>query len=222
MHHWQRAIIFANGDPTAFEHLDWPDLVAPNDWLIGADRGAAHFARFGVCPHLVIGDFDSLPDDALNALAAQGAEVRRFPTRKDETDLELALLAAVDAGIADIIVVGALSSTRWDMTLGNMLLPLHPAFRHVRIRLIDAWQQLLPMHAGPVYPVPGSVGATVSLIPLRDTARGVTTTGLEYPLTHGDLPYGTTLGLSNRKTSPHASVVISQGDLICIVNERVV
>ncbi len=47
-------------------------------------------------PQIVIGDMDSLSQDDLDGLLATGARIERYPAAKDETDLELALLAAVE------------------------------------------------------------------------------------------------------------------------------
>ena len=59
-------------------------------------------------------------------------EVRRFKAEKDETDLELALLAAVDMGADEIKVIAALGG-RLDHTLANLSLLALPQLEGIRV-----------------------------------------------------------------------------------------
>src|SRR5689334_754444 len=89
--------------------------------LIAADGGALPLLRAGMTPHMAIGDMDSIDAAGLAELEARGVAIRRFPREKDETDLELALLYAAQAGATAIDVLGALGG-RWDHTLANVAL----------------------------------------------------------------------------------------------------
>ncbi len=211
----QRAIIFADGDPASYERLVWAAWYVPGDLLVGADHGATYFARFGVLPHIVVGDFDSLAADALAAFEAAGVQVERHPLRKDQTDLELAVDLALAAGVGDILIFGALGR-RWDMTLANMLLLARPAYVGVRLRLVDGNQQIMLIAPRRVTKVPGRPGDTVSLVPLGGDAGGVTTACLEYPLEAGTLPFGATLGISNVITTTPATLTVQSGLVMCI------
>ncbi len=208
----RRAVIFANGQLS--------DLAAaraalrPGDRIVAADGGLAHLDRLGQRPHVIVGDLDSAAPGVVEALAAAGVRVERFPARKDETDLELALRLAAAEGADDILIFGALGG-RWDQTLANLLLLAHPDFRRLRIRLLDGAQQiyLIQHHAQ----IEGQPGDTVSLVALRGDAHGVTTHGLEYPLDRGTLPFGSTLGISNVLVDSHASVTVEDGLVACVV-----
>src|SRR5581483_5490047 len=87
-------------------------LLKAADLVIAADGGALPLVRAGRRPDIVIGDMDSLDQVTLAGLAEQGAELRRYPREKDETDLELALLHAAALGATAIDVLGALGG-RW-------------------------------------------------------------------------------------------------------------
>jgi len=85
-----RAIIFANGefpDPQGVRNL-----LRPDDLIIAADGGTRHALAAGVIPHIVVGDLDSLSPDEQARVEAAGSQIVRFSPRKDETDLELALI----------------------------------------------------------------------------------------------------------------------------------
>ena len=208
----KRAIIFANGllaDPPAARAA-----IRPADLLIAADGGLHHLQALGLRPHLLIGDLDSIGPDEARQMEAAGVRVARFSPRKDQTDLELAVRLAMNEGAADILIFGALGA-RWDHTLANLLLLAHPDFRTVRLRLVDGVQQIYLIQGQSV--IEGRPGNTVSLIALTGDARGVTTDGLEYPLTNGRLAFGSTLGVSNVLLGTTASVRVAEGLLTCIV-----
>ena len=207
-----RAIIFANGllaDPAAAHAA-----IRPADLLIAADGGLHHLHGLGLRPHVLIGDLDSIGPDEARQMEAGGVRVTRFSPRKDQTDLELAVQLAIAEGATDILIFGALGA-RWDHTLANLLLLAHPDFRAARLRLVDGPQQIYLIQGRAV--IEGQPGDTVSLIALTGDARGVTTEGLEYPLTRGRLAFGSTLGVSNVLLGATANVQVEEGLLACIV-----
>ena len=80
----------------------------PGAYVIAADGGAISAVECGIQPHLIIGDMDSVDPELLENLQTQGAETQRYPVEKDETDLQLALLAAAERDARKILVLGAL------------------------------------------------------------------------------------------------------------------
>ncbi len=211
-----RVIIFANGE------INYPqlllDLIEDGDVLIAADGGARHCLRLGLLPKLVIGDFDSLSETELNDLAAAGVELQRHPIHKNETDLELALLAARDQRAEQVVICGALGA-RWDMTLANILLLAHPAYSSLSIRIVDGPQELSLLQGGQTRQIVGEPGDTLSLMPLIGDVSGITTQGLEYPLENGTLHFGTTRGVSNVMISHLAQVQLDEGLLLVVLNK---
>ena len=211
----QRAIIFANGPMT--------DVAAaraslrPGDRLIAADGGLRHLQALGLTPDMLVGDLDSVQPGEAAALEAGGVRIHRHPERKDETDLELALRLALEEGAGEVVILGGLGG-RWDQTLANLLLLAHPDFRAARVRLLDGAQQVYLVQ-GETH-IEGQPGDTVSLIALGGDAQGVTTTGLEYPLTEGRLPFGSTLGISNVLVGERATVRVREGVVGCVVGGR--
>jgi thiamine pyrophosphokinase len=206
-----RALIFANGD---LRHLDHARALArPTNLLIAADGGLRHLTALGWRPHALIGDLDSAEGDWA-ALAAQGVHIERHSPHKDETDLELAVRWAIAHGAEEAIILGALGG-RWDQTMANVLLLANPAWSAFPVRIVDGPQTLTLARDHLI--LPGAVGDTVSLIPLGGSARGVTTHGLLYPLAHGDLPFGATLGVSNVITALPASITVHDGIVLCVV-----
>lgn len=209
-----KAVIFANGDAG-----DGPAVRATLEqsqgaWCIAADGGARQAAFFGFQPKTVIGDMDSLSSDEIDAQAAAGAEIRRFPIEKDETDLELALKLAADNGARWIRIIGAIGD-RLDQTLGNIYLLALPDLRGLDVRITAGKQQAWLLYPGETL-IEGQPDDTLSLIPVNGAAKNVRTTGLYYPLRGETLAFGPARGISNVLTTSPAKVAFSSGILLAI------
>ncbi|MFQ5947659.1 MAG: thiamine diphosphokinase, partial [Acidimicrobiia bacterium] len=86
------AVVFAGGDP---EPASVRSLIPPDSLVIAADSGLDLVASLDLTVDVVVGDFDSVNPELLQAAVASGARVERHPVDKDATDLELALEAAL-------------------------------------------------------------------------------------------------------------------------------
>lgn len=207
------ALIIANGDLNSIDRT--AIRATPYELLIAADGGARHCLELQIQPDLVIGDFDSLSDEELKQIIAAEVAVERHPVAKDETDLELALQAAVKRGAQDIRVYGALGS-RWDMSLANLLLLAHSELKTKRIELVAGNQYVYLVYPQRPLILKGTQGDIVSLVPLQGDAIGVATDNLEYPLHDEDLKFGATRGISNVMLANRARISLQEGDLLCI------
>ncbi|MDY7041937.1 MAG: thiamine diphosphokinase [Chloroflexota bacterium] len=183
------------------------------DLIVAADGGAQHVLRLGFVPHVVVGDMDSLDGEQAERLRQAGCRLLPHPVRKNETDSELAILHAVEQGVDEITILGALGG-RLDHTMANVLLLSLPELRGVRVRLVDGQQEaILIQDEGTIQ---GRVGDTVSLLPVAGDAEGITTQGLEYALNDSTLIFGRTRGVSNVLTAPTARVRLRKGALLCV------
>jgi len=203
------AWVFAAGPEAAMPA--WPWLPRP-DLVVAADGGLAHALALGQTPALVLGDFDSVDPAALAAFAAAHPEttVRHFVHElKFETDAELGIVAAVEAGATEIVLTGALGG-RWDHSLSNLLLLTHPLLARVPARIVTADTEMFLLRGHTNHSVAGRPGDTVSLLPLG-TVEGVTLSGLEYPLLEETLYGGFGRGVSNVLRNRLASVGIRSG-----------
>lgn len=211
-----RAVIVANG------RLSQPAVdrrrVATGDWLLAADGGLRNCCLLGLTPAVVIGDLDSVDPAELARLQAGSATIVRHPERKDETDLELALAYAAAHGAAEILVLGALGD-RWDQTLANALLLASPILAAVPTWLADGPQLVTLARPDRPLTLQGRPGDTLSLLPLAGDARGVTTSGLEYPLTDETLRFAATRGVSNTLVEARAEIRLTDG-LLLVVHDQ--
>jgi thiamine pyrophosphokinase len=206
-----KVTIIANGN------ISNPKINSPLDGiLIAADGGGSHCLKLGLNPQVVIGDFDSLSDDALADLESRGARLIRYPADKDETDLELALDYALGQGASEITLYGLLGG-RWDMTISNLMLLASPRFTGIQFQVIDGDTEIFVLRGGETLELHGQSGDTVSVIPLSGNIQGLTYNGLRWPLENGDLPFGTPRGVSNRLLGEKAWANLDEGVALVVV-----
>ncbi|MHB8932713.1 MAG: thiamine diphosphokinase [Bellilinea sp.] len=206
-----RAVVFANGelaDPAAVRAF-----LRSDDTLVAADGGYSHMKQVGVQPHLLIGDFDSLPAAEVESLRAAGVEVKNYPSEKDETDLELALAYLAEQGFREIRVVAALGG-RLDQTLANLYLLEMEELRGIDVRLDDGHEEILAIRDRAA--VSGTPGDTLSLLPMEGCTRGITTRGLKYALDGETLCPSRSRGVSNVMLEPEVNITVQSGALLCI------
>jgi thiamine pyrophosphokinase len=205
------AMVFANGDIT---DLDWiRPLLAKATTIIAADGGTRHLWALNQLPDMVIGDLDSMPDEMRSWLAEKNTPLTSFPTDKDETDLELALLHAAANHDDEIWLLGALGG-RLDQTLANILLLAHPNLLDRRVLLVNQYERAWLVTGQTT--IEGRAGDLVSLIPLGGEVQVQQTRGLRWPLQDEILFFGPARGVSNVMTADQATVTVRRGLLLCI------
>ena len=207
----QRVFIFANG---LLPQTEWiKNEIQSSDLLIAADGGLNHLQSLDLPPYLLIGDLDSVTSDQVDWAKAKGSQVDRYPVAKDETDLELALLAAKKMGANEIIIVAGLGG-RLDQTLGNLSLLRMEELQDCQVRFEDGLEEVFLIRGEAE--IQGQPGDIVSLLPLWGMAEGVTTESLSYPLLGETLYPEHTRGISNVMAMPAARVKLTSGELLCI------
>ena len=210
----QRTLILTNGaiqDVSALKERI--DAWSPEQ-VIAADGGSRHASTLGLKIDLVVGDLDSIEHALRETLQGQGTQFEHFKPEKDETDLELALLRAVEKGATEIAVIGIVGN-RLDMVLANIhlltldaLIPIHA---ELWLGRQTAW---LIRPSGEEFK--GAPGDTLSLIPVKGDAIGVTTTGLAYPLQGDTLYFGSSRGVSNVMEQEGCRVDLETGILLAV------
>lgn len=207
-------LVVAGGDPPSPEVSR---ALPPAAMCIAADSGIDHARALGLTPDLAVGDFDSVSSDGLKWVIDLGATVARHPAAKNETDLELALDAAI-ASEPDQIVVIAIAGGRTDHLLANISLLARSQYRGPEVDAYMGTSVISVIHDRRT--LDGEVGETLTLLPVGGDVGGVTTTGLRYPLDREPLPAGTTRGVSNVFDAPSATVSIESGVLLAIRPDR--
>lgn len=173
--------------------------------VVAADGGADKALALGVHVDAVIGDFDSVSDEARASLPSERFQPAPAP---DATDLQKAIAFCVERGCDSVDVVAA-GGGRADHALANLsVLPLFRGRARVRIH-DDLFEVSLVEGTVSIDAAPGTV---VSLIAIG-VCRGVTTTGLRWDLEDYTLPFSP-IGIHNEIATSPASVAVAEGDLL--------
>jgi thiamine pyrophosphokinase len=208
MEHSEIVVVAAGPGPARLSGLPADALV------IAADGGLERCVALGLRADVVVGDLDSAHPGSLAAAQERGAEIQRHPTRKDATDLELALEEALARGAVRVLVVAS-AEGRLDHLLASLLLLGHERYARVELDALVGDSRLAVVRGPRV--LEGAPGALVTLLALGGPAEGVTTSGLEYPL-HGErLEPGSSRGVSNVFVERRATVSVERGTLLAIL-----
>jgi thiamine pyrophosphokinase len=207
-----KAVVVAHGDvdPQDRAELDGADLI------VAADGGTLALERWGVTPHAIVGDLDSLGMERALEYGKRGVTVVPFAVDKDESDLELAIAFALERKADDIVLLGVFGGARFDHELANTLLLAGDAYRGLRLRAIRGDTSVRVLHGGQTLRLFGAAGDLVTLLALRGDAEGVRTHRLRYPLAGEPLHFGAARGLSNVVVSEGATVTCERGALLVI------
>jgi thiamine pyrophosphokinase len=216
-------LIVADGDTAGSWLAALVDESTIRPLIIAADGGAAKADASGYRPDMVVGDLDSLRLADRERLEDLGVEFRVADRDKDESDMELCLLAALESGARRISILGALGLSRPEHSIANLLLLADPRLDGLDVEILARGSRIVRIGsaAGPgVAAISGREGDFVSLFPLGSDAHGVTTEGLRFPLRDETLSLGPSRGLSNELLASEARISSRRGCLLVVHTER--
>jgi len=206
------AVVLTHGVPPSAETL--ARVLRDAVLFVCADGAADHARAFGFEPEAIVGDMDSVSEETL-AHFSKARILRDLDTERTDTEKAIQYVLA-RGGIDEIILLGA-SADRLDHVVGHLSLLLRYGDK-VRLVLEDdrcrAW-----VGTGTV-PLEHPVGTVVSFFAVGAPAEGVTTQGLQYPLTDQRLELGVQDSISNVIASGPALVRIGRGRLLFFVVTR--
>ena len=198
----KKCIIFC-----AAECTGKPEPIGEEDFVIAADGGLRHTQHFGITPHEILGDFDSL--------GYIPADSRVFPVEKDDTDAMLAVRRGLELGFREFYLYGSLEGPRLDHTIANFQ-ALQFLCDHGAHGYLIGRDQLVTVVKNGALRFPVGCEGTVSVFCLGADAQGVTLRGLHYPLENGTLTAGFPLGVSNHFTGEASEIAVESGSLLVI------
>lgn len=176
-------------------------------YVIAADAGLTVLESRGICPDLIVGDFDSL------GRIPEGDNVLCAPAEKDDTDILLAVKTALEMGYRTLIIYGGLGG-RLDHSLANLQI-LNYITSQGAIGFLAGCGCVCTVIRDASLRFSPKTRGTVSVFSMGDIARGVTLTGMKYPLTDYDMSNTFPIGVSNEMAG-NARVTVKNGTLAVI------
>lgn len=208
----RRALIVAAG-----ADVDAVRGAEPVDLVICADGGLDVTIAAGRRASLVIGDLDSVSDEALAAATAAGTDIERHRIDKDESDLELALAAALDRSATELHVhLG--EGGRLDHQLANLLVLASPRWDAADLSAVVGTDRVWVVRGRRELPL--AVGAPVAVHAIGGIATGVRTRGLAFEMDGEDLEPMVARGIANRAVEPSPSISVESGVVLVISSPR--
>lgn len=192
------------------------------DKVFVVDKGLQYADTLQILPDVILGDFDTVDKSLLfryeeRILAGElKACIERYPAKKDASDTELALMKAIEME-ADEVTILAGTGSRLDHVLMNMELLLMAERAAVNCYIVDETNriQMLSDEARTEVIIQRKKqhGKYLSVIPLSPVVKGLTMSGVAYPLKDKEILLGNTLTVSNRITEPAAIISLKQGSI---------
>lgn len=184
----------------------FPHSPAARDFVIAADSGYLLAKRLGIKPDLVIGDFDSLGEKPT------GETVVTLPVEKDVTDAAAAVGEGRRRGCSRFLFVGC-SGGRPDHTFAAYQLLADLAPRGETGLLFENGFTVTAIKNGSLA-FPARDGGTFAVFAVGGDARGVTLSGVYYPLDRATLTPTFPLGVSNSFIGKPVRVTVGDGTLL--------
>ncbi len=208
-----KCLIVGNGEIKDEKWLSDKVKTYCPDYIIAADGGYNNLKKAGICPDLLLGDFDSIGKIPENSLF----EINKFSKEKDFTDIELAIEVALEKGCSRICLAGATGS-RLDHSIANIFLLRKLLKSSIEAEIIDEHHEmfLVKRHKS-LYNQKGSL---LSLLPLDPIVSGIYLKGFKYPLENATIEMGDTLGISNVSISDNCEIYAENGILLGIMADK--
>ncbi len=92
-----------------------------DEYIIGVDQGAILLVQNNMRIDLAIGDFDSVTAEEYEKIQATAIETKKYRSRKDYTDLYLAIEDVLEFDYTKIIIYGGMGG-RFDHSFANLSL----------------------------------------------------------------------------------------------------
>jgi thiamine pyrophosphokinase len=169
------------------------DAQTAGSRVIAADAGILHAAPLGLAPELWVGDFDSVPAELRDAFPE--VERRVFPADKDQTDGEIAIDAALALGARSLVLAGAFGGPRADHAFLHLTAAMRLAEAGLDVLLTSGLQEGVPLRPGRAA-FDYADGTPFSIIAFT-ALSGLSLAGARWPLAAIDLPFGSSLTISN-------------------------
>jgi thiamine pyrophosphokinase len=206
------ALVVTGGPPpphTLSEH------IPRHDFVVAADSGLEIAHSLGLRVTHAIGDMDSVNPEMLAELERTGAVVQRVPQDKDQVDTELAIVFARTLG-AEVITVITGGGGRLDHQLGVLSVLTHPILNGCEVHALWDTARVRVLRGPETATLTGDPGSLIGIVASNGVTRGITTSGLRWPLTEEDLESHSTRGVSNQLVTDSATITVQSGFLFVI------
>ena len=199
-----------------------------DDVLIGVDQGADVLYRNGLKPDFVVGDFDSLQTD-LEEFGSE-CEIITLSTEKDQSDLEYAIDYFINAkckmtnvntpsasvhpsevGNVEVVIINSLQGR-----VDHIMSTIYLFEKYPQAKILNAKQEVFWINKDFISEMP--LNTCLSLLPISNVVKNVTTSGLYYSLNNETLHRMNSRGISNKSIENKVMISFEEGKMIGIIS----
>lgn len=206
-----KIVIVSGGVPPSKELL--LKELFHSSYLICADSGANCLFNYGIVPHYLMGDFDSIDRSVYEYFTEKECNIEAFNKDKDYTDTKLALLKAIELSASEIVFLGC-TGNRIDHTLGNLGFLKECLKLNIKATLKDD-KNSVEISNKPLV-ISGELGQYFSLQAYSECVKDLTIRGAKFELIDYDLKLGDPLTISNEFLEHNVEINFSSGELLII------
>lgn len=195
--------------------------VNNEDMVIAVDGGFRYIKTQKIEPHILIGDFDSLGyDPQEKEKFSSDTKILKYPSEKDDTDMELAIAEGLRAGYEQFYLLGG-QGGRVDHTFANIqsMRRLAQSGKKVVLYGMDFHMTVI---ANDTFKLQKNLfeeqseAPLVSVFALSDQAEHVTIKGAKYEVEDVTLSADTPLGVSNCYCDEEIQITVGKGTLLIL------
>lgn len=185
------------------------------DIVIAADRGLEAAENFNLNIDEAVGDFDSISTKSFAYWKEKGIPIYRYPSSKDESDMELAFALASQKGCKEIYLLGALAG-RVDHELANLFLLLKGHQQGICCKMLNQQNCLYFVHSSHCFLKKETYGDYFSFFAFSPQVSALTLSGFCYPMMKKNLYFGDFYTISNILEAEEGFCFFQDGTLLCV------
>lgn len=207
-----KAVIISGGRAPSFKLIKKQISKDKDTVIICADSGADCLYRYGLTPHYIIGDLDSINKECLNFFKKEKqVEFDIYPSHKDFTDTYLALKKAAELKCDEVTFLGC-TGTRMDHFLGNLGLLKKCLDNNIKASIQDDNNKIIITDKNMI--IEGEENSCFSLQAFWGEVSALSIKGCRYELHNYDLFPGDSLTVSNEFADSKVYISFSSGILL--------
>lgn len=206
-----KAVIVSGGDKPSYYLIN--NEMKDASYLICADSGANCLYKYNICPHILLGDFDSIDEKVFNYFNTRVKNVVKYSPEKDYTDTEIAIEKAIELGCDEITLLGC-TGTRIDHLMGNIGMLLKCLRKNVKATIKDNNNEIIIIDKPTT--IYGEKGKKFSLSAYYENVENLSIIGAKYPLNNFYLEIGDPITVSNEFCDEEVKLEFNKGKLLLI------
>lgn len=187
------------------------------DKIIAVDGGLSAANLLGVCPHMVVGDFDTVSPKLVEMYQKNGCIIEKLNPIKDDTDTQYAIKRLIDMGAMEIDILGG-TGGRMDHTMSNIYMLKMAYDSGVKAVMYDKINKISVIKGKNILKKDDTYGRYISFIQLEGPVKDVTMAGFVYNVEQFDFDTEKDyrLGVSNEFINDTATVDIGSGMFVML------